>query len=361
MRSKRAWMLWVTLGCVSCDPPSEPAPAPLASERADATAPSARHSASAATSTRPASAPPTAASVEKAVPKSEAAGRYAKLSDEDVAKLVKPHLAKSETVAHPPFQGPYGPSQDTIVVITKKENEDFGGFVLVTHAGTTERKDLPTLQESWPGISVEAIGFVPECDGDSVEELVVISQHRSAKLPATVVSVIDFDGKVFSRLQDVELLAVKAKTVAEVRETLSTSTFVMHIDSVPVRMAPTIRPDALQERLEKLMGVAAKSASDTELAFDYGEKMDTGTASFGFAFNDAKVLQSITVAAKGTGDTKAEGLNPTARKLVAWLEKNVGAGTKAENKTTWEHNRWVFVLDQGAAGDEYALVVTPAK
>lgn len=356
-------MIWLALGCAACDPSGSPSP--VASERGDVPLasgrPEASTGASTGASTRPASAPPTAASVEKAAPKSEAAGRYAKLSDEDVEKLVKPHLAKKETVAHPPYQGPFGPSQDTIVVITKKENEDFGGFVLVTHAGNTERQDLPTLQESWPGISVEAIGFVPECDGDSVEELVVISQHRSAKLPATVVSVIDFDGKAFSRLQDVELLTVKAKTVAEVREALSTSTFVMHIDSVPVRMAPTIRPDAMQDRLEKLMGLAAKNATDTEVAFDYGEKKDVGPASFAFAFNDAKVLQSISIASTATDDVTAEELNPTARKLVAWLEKNVGAGTTAESKTTWEHNHWVFVLDKGANGEKYELVVAPAK
>src|SRR5690606_16387355 len=119
----------------------------------------------------------------------------------------------------------FGPAQDTIVVITKHENGDFGGFVLVAKGAAMERRDLPILQESWPGERVEALGFVPECDGDSVDELVVISKHRSASASTTVATVIDYDGYVFNRQRDVERLTAKAKTIAEVRETLAARTF----------------------------------------------------------------------------------------------------------------------------------------
>lgn len=329
---------------------------------------------SSAAPTRPASAS-TAAASASAPPRADgtdAKHRYAQLSDADVTQLVKPHLKKGETIAHPPHQGPFGPSQSTVVVITKQDNEDFGGFLLVTRGERTERLELPTLQESWPGISVEAIGFVAECDGDSVEELVVISQHRSAKHAATVVSVVDFDGSTLGRLRDVEALAVHAKTVGEVRAALATRTLVVRIDNVPLRIMHTLRPAEVRTRLERLMGVAPRLDSATELVFDYAETDKKGgpTAAFAFRFNDAKVLERITItAASEAGDAKAH--NPTARKLVDWLEKEIGAGKPETGKpeagepdathTRWDHNGWKIILSSTPNGSHHALTLEPHR
>lgn len=340
------------LALLGCEPdPTQPNPATDA--RPSATiAPTSDDGVSPSHSTRPTSAPKPRASTR--VPPNKPR-RYAPLSDEEVKTLVTPRLA-GEAIAHPPFRGPFGPAQDTVVVITKLENGDFGGFVLVSKGAATERRDLPILQESWPGESVEALGFVPECDGDSVDELVVISKHRSASASTTVATVIDYDGYVFTRQRDVERLTAKAKTIAEVRETLAARTFLMHIDGVPVRMLPTIRPDTTHAYLAKLMGVAAKTNTDAEVAFDYAETSGRAPAQFVFSFNDSKVLTKITIGATHEqGD--AEALNPTGRKLVTWLTGKAGDGTTDGTKTSWKLNGWRFVLDRPPGA--YTIEISP--
>ncbi len=285
--------------------------------------------------------------------------RYQKLEQEDIDKLVKPQLV-DETIAHPPFRGPYGPSLNTVVVLTKKKSEDIGGFVLVERDGKVKKTALPILQESWPGVSVEAMGFVAECDGDKVEELVVISKHRSASGVATVASIIDFDGGSFRKLENVETLAANAKTVGDVRAVLKARTFIMRVDGVPVRVLPTLTPPVVTTRLEKLMGVKA-NATDTEVTFDYTEKQGREPAQFTFSFNDTKVLQKIVVGAAGEeSDSKAR--NPTAAKLASWLDKAANA-KKDGTKTTWTYKQWLFELDESktADGDNYTMTITPQR
>ena len=340
------------LALLGCEPdPSQPRPA-IDSRPSATVAATPDVSAAPSHSTRPTAAPkPRATTTVR--PKKP--GRYAPLSADDVTKLVTPQLA-GEEIAHSPFRGPFGPAQDTIVVITKKKDGDFGGFVLVAKGATTERRDLPTLQESWPGESVEALGFVPECDGDSVDELVVISKHRSGSASTTVATVIDYDGYTFSRQRDVERLTAKAKTIAEVRETLEARTFLVHIDGVPVRLLPTIRPDTTHAYLAKLMGVTAKTNTDAEVAFDYSEKSGRAPAQFVFSFNDSKVLTKITIGAT-SADGDAEALNPTGQKLATWLAENGGDSTTDGSKTTWKFNGWSFVLDKTAVA--YTIEISP--
>jgi hypothetical protein len=274
--------------------------------------------------------------------KSTSEARYEKLTDEEVKSDVKPHLGKKEKLAHPPFRGPYGPGLDTIVVVTQKDNGDFGGFVLADRGGKTKRIDLPVLKESWPGESVDAVSFLPQCDGDPEDELVVVSRHRAGKGTATVVSAFDFDGDGFRRLADVEALAARAKTVADVRELLEERTFIIRIDGVPVRILPTSEPKALRTRLAKLMGVEPKEETDTELRFDFAEGKDIEPARFVFTFNDRKVLRKVTIVAVGPDASKR---NPTGRKLARWLRTDAGEGEAKEKKTTWQHHGWTFVLD----------------
>jgi hypothetical protein len=302
---------------------------------------------------------PPMASVSASSSTGEKKARYVALSTEEVTKLVLPHLSK-EAVAHPPHRGPFGPSFDTIVVITKKHNGDFGGFVLVTRGGETKKTELPILQESWPGVSVEALGFVSECDGDTVEELVVISKHRAASSSTTVATVIDFDGAAFRRLGDVEALTAKGKTIRDVRETLKTRTFLLHVDGVPIRILPTLRPHALAAHLEKLMGVKPKARTDEQVWFNYAEKPGQDPAQFIFTFNRSKVLTKIVVGAAGEkGDSEKR--NPTGNKLATWLEANAGAGKVEGSKTTWKYNGWVFALDKAksADGDHHTLEIRP--
>lgn len=295
-----------------------------------------------ATSTRPVRAPASAGS--SAAPKPAKKARYQKLTDEEVKETVQPHLPKGAKIAHPPYRGPFGPSQQTVVVITNNDQDDFAGFVLVERKGKTEKMDLPVLQESWPGVSVEALGFLPECDGDPVEELVVISRHKSAGGTATVATAFDFDGESFRRLDDVAMLAAKAKTVSEVRELLETRTFIMHVDGVPVRILPTVRPKPLRAYLEKLMGVEGTWAEGV-LTLAYAEKKGAKPAEFAFTFNASNVLQKITVSAVAEQSDDAAAHNPTGSRLAARLAKEPGKGKVNGTTTTWEHNGWTFVLD----------------
>src|SRR5262249_5509922 len=56
--------------------------------------------------------------------------RYVKLTGDEQERWVRPALGRSETVAHQVVKGPFGPSSESIVVVTEKDGK-FGGFVLV--------------------------------------------------------------------------------------------------------------------------------------------------------------------------------------------------------------------------------------
>ncbi len=365
----RAWLIGVSgllLGLIGCEPEAvRPSPGEVNTPRRSASAAAAVSLGGASTNgtgraagtasagtTRPSGRPPASAAA------TARPARYAALSPDEVRELVNPHLV-NEAIAHPPYRGPFGPSQHTIVVLTKKRGDDLGGFVLVTRGSETKKIELPVLRESWPTVSVEALGFVAECDGDSVEELVVISKHRSGQRSATVATVIDFDGYAFRRLGDVEALVAKAKSVSDVRDGLRTKTFIMRIDGVPVRILPTMRPESIRSHLEKLMGVKSKNKSDSEVWLVFSDKQGREPAEFIFSFNDSRVLQKIVVSAAGEeGDSEAR--NPTAKQLAAWLAKNVGKGSVEGGTTTWTHNAWTFALRQeaGDEGDSYSLGIT---
>ena len=170
-------------------------------------------------------------------PKPPTKARYKRLSPDEITRFVTPHVDPRDTVMHAPFRGPLGPSADTIVVITQKPNEDLGGFVLFPANGGIQKVELPTLQEAWPGYQVDALAFVPECDGDVAAELVVISKHRTARWPATVATAIDFDGGVFRRMEELDYPLIQARTVDDVRRILR-KRHARALDTPPVKPSP---------------------------------------------------------------------------------------------------------------------------
>ena len=290
-------------------------------------------------------------------PKSTA--RYAPLSDDDVKTLVTPHLGSGEALAHQVFRGPFGPSQDTIVVLTKRDVAGvtkFGGFLLYQVAGKTTKLALPDLHDNWAGSSIDAVAFMAEADADRVEEVVIVASYISgagpeAAKPFHSTTVIDVNGQQVNRLTEMESLAGTSDNLGVIRKLFRSKTFVLRLDGARQMIAPTLGRTTAVTRLQKLLGVEPTVNTDARVEFAYGADKSMHC---NMSFNDQAKLTAVEVNATG-GEP-----NATLVALRGWLKRKRIKASKDAAGEQWKYNGWNFSAPtKDKAGQR--LLIKPAN
>lgn len=158
-------------------------------------------------------------------------GGYVKLSDVEVTKLVRPHITGGDVIAHSVFRGKLGPSDRTVVVLTRRGHADgdFRGFALVPDGEKLTRHDFPPLHDSWLGVSLDAVLF-EDATADGEPEAIVIATYMSGAGPEAArefrsVSVVGWQPgtKTFHRIPAAESKLERAENAAHVRRALESA------------------------------------------------------------------------------------------------------------------------------------------
>jgi hypothetical protein len=151
--------------------------------------------------------------------------KFVRLTPEEQDRIVRPELRPGEAIAHQVFRGPFGPSNEAIVVVTERELK-YAGFVLVPDSGGMKKLPLPLLHDAWSGFDVAAVSF-EDVDGDGVRELIVMAEYMTGigpkgSQPFHWNTVVAFRDGRFVRLPEVEKAIERADTAAQVKKIVST-------------------------------------------------------------------------------------------------------------------------------------------
>lgn len=176
----------------------------------------------------------TPAAVLAQAPPRSAVARVERLPDSLVATLVTPRLGANERLEPPVFVGPFGPAARTVLAITCERCNtppilgrppDFQGLALVDSAGAWRTIRLPPLQNG-AHLPDELLAVLFEnVDADPALEIVVIASYitgvgPNGAAPIADNSVLDWDGRAFVHLPDLERRIATLETAAAVRRAL---------------------------------------------------------------------------------------------------------------------------------------------
>jgi hypothetical protein len=169
---------------------------------------------------------------KKEEPKEEPAATekaFTQLDAEDTETIVELELKPKEKLAHPIFEGMFGPDFETTFVLYEGESPEaeerrLQGFVLVPRAKVDERINLPDLatpdEENQALDKVSAV-FFDNLDADPAREPIVIASCwglQNRNFPCNVA--LDWNGSKFVRLKAIEKKIENATTAQEAREAL---------------------------------------------------------------------------------------------------------------------------------------------
>jgi len=126
-------------------------------------------------------------------------------------------LKDNEKIISKVTRGPFGPTNDTVLVIVSSPV----GFASFALAGT-ERIELPAFPDS--GFAVDVIDVTQaDVDGDGHKEAIVLTTYMKGASDTTqrhVNVVFDWDGERFQRLPESEALISGATTAQEAKALL---------------------------------------------------------------------------------------------------------------------------------------------
>lgn len=149
----------------------------------------------------------------------------------EVKSLVLPYLARGETIVHNVFRGSFGPSSDSLIVLTER-NDYLGGFVLSPDGkGGYLKYKLPAYDYSeilydnsrYPYLEVQAIFFENIDADESLEIFLMVScvEGNGSFASFTMDNfVFDWAGTGFTRLKFVESKIAGLSTAKEIRRIL---------------------------------------------------------------------------------------------------------------------------------------------
>jgi hypothetical protein len=142
-------------------------------------------------------------------------------------------IPKEHVLAHKPITGTFGPSENNIVVLYRKDtirgDSPYTGWILIPEkekAGTYRKENLPPMFEAADLLNIHVISvFTAQADKDVELELFVIYECTPAHPDSSrgyCVYVYDWDGKSFVDRDDVASKLHGLKTAAAVRQKLKT-------------------------------------------------------------------------------------------------------------------------------------------
>lgn len=205
---------------LACNPASPAADPPQPAKAAPIEAPPSPVAAPPPVQTPPA-VPPTPA---PEVADSSGQPRYRALPPPAVEELWKT-LPVGRGVAYPPQVGPFGPAPDGVLVLHVDDAGHLAGFVDTRVDGAATRVDLPPL--NWAMNTVRDILF-EDVDGDGRDEAIILVTAMTGIGPTaaeefSATHVIQWSGKEFVAMPELERKIGRATSAAEVRRALQAS------------------------------------------------------------------------------------------------------------------------------------------
>jgi hypothetical protein len=148
-----------------------------------------------------------------------ASGSYHALSESEFKPILGPRLKVGSLVAHQVFQGPFGPTADSVFTVYKL-NDQFHGIVVSNGKGWSS----PNLGEStYVAEQIPAVTFM-DVDGDGADEAIVLATFTTgvgsvrAAFPSN--AVLKWTGTEVKRLGWAEKKIETMTTAAECRQAL---------------------------------------------------------------------------------------------------------------------------------------------